>query len=997
MKKLVTKLLLATIISLWQLNIYAQTATAPSGAGTSGDPYQITTLNNLYWVTQNSTEWGKYYIQTADIDASESATWAAGAGFTPIGNSTTKFTGSYNGQAYTIDGLYINRPTTDFIGMFGYLYNASGIVKNLGLIDVDIKGQKYVGGLVGYARTSSTILNCYTTGTVEGASASGYDIGGLVGFLYWGAKINQSYTTANVKGYKNVGGFVGGTSYSTTKVSNCYSRGDITRNTSSTEPSFGSFVGSISSSSTVENCYSTGSVYYESTTAPSDKGFAGNNSGTASNNFFDSEASNQSTATAATAKTTAEMQTVSTFTDAGWDFYNETTNGNNDYWNIISIYGNNSYPHLNFPMKLVFTISSANTSISIPLDGVVDCTVDWGDGSNNSYTTTGDKNHNFSVTGTYTVKISGTLSQFGNSSSWTGSDKLTEVITFGETGLTSLEGAFLNADNLTSVPSVLPSSITSLRLTFYDIAQSSITNLDAWNVSNVTDMELMFTGASSFNQDISGWDVSSVTSMDKMFEFATSFNQNISGWDVSAVTFMLEMFYGATAFNQNINNWNVSAVTYMASMFYGATAFNQDISSWNVSAVTNMSSMFYGATLFNQDISSWNVSGVTSMSNMFENATAFNQDISNWNVSKVANMSNMFYGATAFDQDLSSWDITSVTNMTGMFQGAELSYKNYDALIDSWAAQLVNDNVTFDGGNSKYTPRSATNRQNLIDNHNWTITDGGQTVPLMQLTFTTTEANQQIAIPLYGTVNATVDWGDGSSESYTSIGSKSHTYASAGTYAVKISGSLTQFGMGAGTTWTGSDKLISVDDFGEIGLTSLSGAFAGAVNLVSVPASLPTGITNFNYAFYNITQTAITNLNAWDVSAVTNMSSMFRSATNFNQDITAWDVSNVTNMSYMFFADAAFNQNIGVWITSSLTDINRMFTGASSFDQNLSNWNVSGVTDMTFAFNSSSLSVYNYDAMLNSWAAQSVQSGVRFDAANTQYSYVVPEINLVII
>ena len=93
------------------VSAFAQTADPPSGSGTLGDPYLIATLNNLYWITQNSGEWGKVYKQTADIDATTDSTWDGKQGFTPIGNDTTNFTGSYDGQTYKITGLYINRST----------------------------------------------------------------------------------------------------------------------------------------------------------------------------------------------------------------------------------------------------------------------------------------------------------------------------------------------------------------------------------------------------------------------------------------------------------------------------------------------------------------------------------------------------------------------------------------------------------------------------------------------------------------------------------------------------------------------------------------------------------------------------------------------------------------------------------------------------------------------------------------------------------------------
>lgn len=209
-------------------------------------------------------------------------------------------------------------------------------------------------------------------------------------------------------------------------------------------------------------------------------------------------------------------------------------------------------------------------------------------------------------------------------------------------------------------------------------------------------------------------------------------NLTVSATDIlnlTGTTILQSMFDGCSSLTivPSMNSWDVSSVTDMEFVFYWASSFNQDISNWDVSSVTDMLSMFEAASAFNQDISSWNVSSVTDMSYIFSEAVAFNQNIGSWNVSSVTTMETMFWGATAFDQDIGSWNITSVTNMGWMFGSVTLSTANYDALLIGWEAQAVQNNVTFHGGNSKYSVgAAATARAALIADHGWSITDGGQ-------------------------------------------------------------------------------------------------------------------------------------------------------------------------------------------------------------------------------------------------------------------------------
>jgi hypothetical protein len=274
-----TKLLLIGILAVMMLPAVAQTSTAPAfGSGTSTDPYQIATLDNLYWLSQNNSYWSNYFIQTANIDASSSSSWNNGNGFSSIGNNITKFTGHYNGKGHTINSLYIKR-SSSYIALFGYALGAN--IDSLGLVGITITGNQYVGGLVGVNNTSS-ISNCYSSGKITGL---GNDVGGLVGYNYNSSSVFNSYSTGNVSGIDHVGGLVGynynstvtnsystnnvlgsiivggvvGYNYYSSTVTNCYSTGNVSGGFSGNS-SVGGVVGVNSTSSAVTNCYSSGSV-----------------------------------------------------------------------------------------------------------------------------------------------------------------------------------------------------------------------------------------------------------------------------------------------------------------------------------------------------------------------------------------------------------------------------------------------------------------------------------------------------------------------------------------------------------------------------------------------------------------------------------------------------------------------------------------------------------------------------------------------------------------
>ncbi|MBN1763859.1 MAG: hypothetical protein JW860_01260 [Sedimentisphaerales bacterium] len=297
-----------------------------NGTGTTGNPYKVTTAEQLNAIGLFPDCWNKSFTLTKDIDLS----YYTGTDFNRIGIGPF-FTGVFDGNGFIISNFtYETAGSESNIGLFGYTEDA--VIKNLGLENAIVSSNGYYLGLLVGGLELSTISNSYANGSLTG---DGY-LGGLVGYQYLGV-ISNSYTSGDISGNNNVGGFLGYQYCG--MIRNCYTTASVSGN---------QYIGGLMGyqdgeycSAEIVNCYAAGAVYgndylggligsetvYGLQTDcyfldPADGGGPDNGIGTPLSDIL--------------------MKNQSSFT--GWDFIQESINGNEDIWHMP--YMDTGYPML---------------------------------------------------------------------------------------------------------------------------------------------------------------------------------------------------------------------------------------------------------------------------------------------------------------------------------------------------------------------------------------------------------------------------------------------------------------------------------------------------------------------------------------------------------------------------------------------------------------------------------------------------------------------------
>jgi len=629
-------------------------------------------------------------------------------------------------------------------------------------------------------------------------------------------------------------------------------------------------------------------------------------------------------------------------------------------WTIVD---DGPAPEAPMVLELDTTMESCYPNLYLPLTGVLGATVDWGDGSTPTVLGVGNDwpYHEFAQ-GTFTVTVSGEANSFGNGGEWQGNRCLKSVTSFGEMGMTSFNGAFASATNLTTVPSKLPSTITDTRS--------------------------MFSGANRFNADISSWDTSKITTMNSMF-------------------------YGASAFNRDLSLWNTSKVTDMAGMFHSALVFNGNISTWNTSKVSTMGNMFNNAQAFNGDLSTWDVRKVESMPRMFESAYSFNSDISKWNLASATDLSYWVNSAYSWNQSLVGIKLPVLNSAYESLWATSMSPRNYSDTLIYFGAEVaagrMPSNATLTT-TTQYFADAVPARDALIV-AGWTLRDNGA-YDMTPMTMSWDPAGTacgitQLDLAFSGpNLAATIDWGDGSTPTAVTAGINSHAYTDTDPHTVSISGQASTFGNG--TALAGGPCITSVGQWGNLQLKSMPGAFRGWSKLTTVPPNAPGNIVDFSNTFRDATifnadlywelgSTKTTAhmfdgakafngwIDGWNMTNVVDASYMFAGATSFNRNTDSWPLVNVRNLSHIFDGATNFGGHVTSWRPSKVTDLSYAFNGVRNFDTDISNFDISNVTDMTGIFTNSGLTTFTYDNILAAWSQLDVKRNVTLGATGRPY------------
>ena len=569
-------------------------------------------------------------------------------------------------------------------------------------------------------------------------------------------------------------------------------------------------------------------------------------------------------------------------------------------------------------------------------------TVDWGDASErNTYDCTAgaacNATHTYADGGDYQVVIEGTGFQ--------------NIVANAPAG---------NAAKLLTIEQWGALSWTTMASAFRDAASVQHTATDSPDLARVANMESMFRGAAAFNGEIGDWDVSNVTNMDSMFEDATAFDQDLASWyitldsltlvDAATTTTVGTIMAQNTPLDNHSPEYSVADINTDDSALFELGSANTlrlkssvppsfaSTPSYTVTLTASQraSNEFFGMSPVSRQVRV-QVMTTTPMAATGAPAIVGVPGIGNrlradtTGIFDANGLDAVVYGYQWLRQD----DATGA-NTTAITAATDQSYRLTSE--DGGRHIAVRVMFTDDAGNPETLTSAPVGVESIVDEFitTWRVVDND----------TITITNTPLTAGSY-----TVDWGDASARNtYDCTAGVAcnamHTYTAGGNYRVVIEGAGFQ-NIEADSPLGNAAKLRAIEQWGAVGWTTMASAFRDATTMQHTATDTPdlSRVTNMFEMFRSAT-TFNADLDRWDVSNVTNMSGMFGAAIAFNGAIDVWDVSNVTAMDSMFFDAQTFNQDIGRWDVSNVTDMGTMFSAAHTFNRDIGGWDVSNVRNM---------------------------------------------------
>lgn len=259
-------------------------------------------------------------------------------------------------------------------------------------------------------------------------------------------------------------------------------------------------------------------------------------------------------------------------------------------------------------------------------------------------------------------------------------------------------------------------------------------NVGTWNTKSIRSFMNFASGCSSLRfLDVADWDVGQVRNFRNFVNDCVSLSSlDVNQWDTRNVTTFERFVHGCRSLLElRTLGWQTGMVEDFRSFARRCTNLKVlEVGLWDMSSTRQLDQFVHSChALEKLDVSNWDIGRVTNLAYFAFSAKSLAiLELEDWSTTNVRNAISAFRGCTGLqDLNVSDWDVSNMTSMQEFARDTQIQPDTYDKILNSWAAQTVNDNVSIHFGQAHY--RSGSNaersRENLILLHGWSIVDGG--------------------------------------------------------------------------------------------------------------------------------------------------------------------------------------------------------------------------------------------------------------------------------